>query len=176
MSYDINCLVLGVEEDLSMPVASKILVETEYSPNSNSGRYYGAYPFMTMQKGTWVNLLNSERSFLGAFGLCDIDDSEIQNDVAGYPVWIQDEELYDLSPIVVFDEYIEEFRKILNNLVSRSTNGRMMFLARYQGVETEVVCGTIPMTRFFELLSEKRILFNVCYILCIDGEELANWD
>jgi len=73
MSYDICCIVMGLKEDFPVPETKKIIVETEYSSSHVGGRYSKLYPFMTMQEGTWINLLTPGQEHLGAFGICDAD-------------------------------------------------------------------------------------------------------
>ena len=168
MSYDLCCLVMGVEEDIRLPNLKQIKVENEYSPDSNSGRYYDEYPFMTMQRGTWFNLLNPEKSYLGAYGLCDADFelAEAQPDFIKVPYWVQDEDsLYGLVPLIVFDEYVDEFKRITEYLLDRSPIGKLMFLARFQSRNDDIVCGVIPITDFFNFLANREILYNVCYII-----------
>ena len=169
MSYDLCCLVLGIEEDLGSPETVKIAVESEYSSNSCS-RYSEMYPFMTMQRGTWINLINPdpEKLYMGAFGLCDADfeAQETQSDSFKIPHWVVNEDaIYGLVPLIIFEEHEEEFRKIIEYLLDKSPIGKLIFLARFQSENEDIVCGVIPKDYFFKLLSHREILFNVCYVV-----------
>ncbi len=43
-----------------------------------------------------------------------------------------------------------------------------MLLARYQGGDYEIIQGTISRSNFIHHLKNKKILFNVCYIITND--------
>ena len=170
MSYDLCCLVMGIEmkEDIVIPDVKQIIVQTEYLPNNCSGRNTYEYPLMATQEGTWIHLLNPDpdRHYLGSFDLCS-GNFEYPKEMIKYPYWVHDEDVkrYDLIPLIIYDEYIDEFTKIIRFLVEKSPIGKMFFLARLQAYNPEIVCGTIFIDDFFTMLLRNEILFNVCYIL-----------
>ena len=172
MSYSLFSLILGAKEELITPPPTQILVEfknnrfqLDYDKNS------GEYAFMMLQEGVCVTFSNPdpERSFLGACDICDAD-FDCPKELIKYPYWVCDEKVRhcDLIPLVIFDEYLDEFKSLIRYLTGKSPIGKMMFLARLQAYNPEIICGTISVDDFFALLSKKKILFNTCYILCDD--------
>jgi len=165
VSYDINVLVLGIKENIVMPGTKLSIIESEYASNSG-GRYGEMYPFMTMQEGTWVQLLNPAHTYSGAFGLCD-GDFEYPKERIKYPYWVTETDVrkHDLVPLIIFDQYMDEFNSIIHYLINKSPIGKIMFLSKLQAYNPEIVCGTITTDNFFKLLANREILFNICYIL-----------
>lgn len=163
MSFDINIMVLGRNENINVPFTKKVTVVNEYM--NGFGRYYNMYEFMTMQNGTWCSIIKDLDAQKGAFGICD-GYFEMREDMIKYPYWVNNEDtLYDLVPIKIFDEYFEEVKNILYYLADKSPLRKIMFLARMQGTDEEIVCGTINLDKFIDMIIKKQVLFNVCYIL-----------
>jgi len=81
-------------------------------------------------------------------------------------LWIEDEEiLSNLTPIIVNDTIIHEFDRIIREMVEMSPIKTILFMARYQGGETEIIQGVIPINNFLHSIKKNEILFNVCYIV-----------
>ena len=177
MSYSLWCFVLGAKKDMALPNTKYFTLESRYSPYSLNNIGFEAYSLMEMERGVWVDLINAEylNGFAGALRLCDAD-WEYPKELIQYPYWVNMETAdYDLRPLVVFDEYLDEFKRIIQFLADQSPIGKIMFLARFQGCNEDVVCGTIQVSNFFTLLSQKKILFNVCYILIKDHDDEYYW-
>lgn len=73
-----------------------------------------------------------------------------------------------MTPLVIHKEYLEEFEEILEFLIKQSPTKTLMFLARYQGGDYEIIQGTLSLSNFIQHLKSKKILFNVCYIITND--------
>jgi hypothetical protein len=53
--------------------------------------------------------------------------------------------LYNLTPLVIHKEYLEEFEAILEILIKKSPTNTLMFLGRYQGGDYEIIQGTLSL-------------------------------
>ena len=58
----------------------------------------------------------------------------------------------------------------MKKLLSLSPKKRIMFLPRLQGGEYNNVCGVLTLKQFFKLLNNKKILFNIAYIIQEEAE------
>jgi len=173
MSYSLWCLVLGAKEKIELSDTKHFTLESTYYPYSFKDIGYEASSLMQMGRGMRVELFNIKHldGAAGALCLCEADWDYPKESIK-YPDWVNMEAAdYDLVPLIIFDEYLDEFKRIMQFLINKSPIGKMMFLARFQGCNEDVVCGTIQISDFFTLLSQKRILFNVCYILIKDHDE-----
>ena len=161
MSYDLEILVDGGKKIPPM-VIDKIRIEV--NPHNCGRRYYKeTFPYMTEKKGAWCTLfeIDREHRFFSSMNIADIiaiSESEIK-----YPFWT--DKTSGMYVLKIVEEYYQSFKKVLKELQKLSPNKRIMFLPRLEGGEYNNVCGVITLNDFFELLENKRILFNIVYII-----------
>lgn len=162
MSYDLEILIEGGKPTPSM-IIDKISIEVN-SKNGGRYRYKDTFPYMTEKEGAWCSLFEIEpdNRFFSAMNIADIDDSISQSEIT-YPFWT--DKTSGMYVLKIVDEYYHSFKEVLKKLQELSPIKRIMFLPRLQGGEYNNVCGVITLHDFFELLDNKRILFNIVYII-----------
>ena len=164
MSYDLVLLVVGQDKPTKINNMSDIKILDEFS-NDLAKRYHSIWPYMTGTNGVWYSLVCNDRGIYNAYSICD-SDYEAKPESIPLPYWVKSSEtIYNLTPLIIYDKYKENFRFIIGQLLDQSPTNTLMFLARYQGGEEEIVCGVLSLQDFWELLDERKILFNVCYII-----------
>lgn len=164
MSFDLEILVKKQKKPSKLPFPSSIELRNEIE-HEETKRYYKIWPNMTNEEGIWYSLVKEHNDLLNAFLIC-CPDYEIDEENIQYPYWIEDEEIkYYLTPLVINEEYKTEFKAIINFLLEQSPAKTIMLLAGYQGGEKEIICGTLSVDEFFILLENRKILFNVCYVI-----------
>ncbi|MCE5284538.1 MAG: hypothetical protein LLG02_01630 [Pelosinus sp.] len=162
MSYDLNVLVLNQENASVLPFSSEIQILNEFQEIL---RYKEIWKHMTGMRGVWYLLGVDDEDGFNAMPIIDADFNVCLKNQQ-MPYWVLDEDVRsNLSPLIALEKYKHDFEKILNFLIQESPSKSIMFLARYQGGETEIVCGVIKYLEFKKLLDERKILFNVCYII-----------
>ncbi|AQR93125.1 hypothetical protein [Clostridium saccharoperbutylacetonicum] len=164
MSYDLNILSINQERVSKPPFISSIELRNEID-SVDAQRYYSIWPFMSNSKGVWYSLGKDEDGWFNAMSIVDACfDEHVQRKYI--PYWVSDDEVIsNLKPLIVYNEYKSEFEKIIKFLIQQSPNRSIMFLARYQGGEKEIIYGVLKRQEFVKLLSESKILFNICYII-----------
>jgi hypothetical protein len=163
MSYDLNILVQNQEEPSVLPFPSLIQMMNE--KDDEIARYHSIWKYMTQSKGIWYSLVKQRNGMLNAFPICD-SDFEVDEESIEFPYWVTDDSIkYNLTPLIIYEEYRHDFEKIIKFLIKQSPNKTVMFLACYQGGEHEIVCGVLKYKEFTKLLNQSKILFNVCYII-----------
>lgn len=164
MSYDLNILVQNQEKPSILPFQSLIKMVNEKN-DKMAKRYHSIWKYMTQSKGIWYSLVKENKGVFNAFPICDSDFGADKESIK-IPYWIIDENIkYNLTPLIIYKEYKSDFEKIIRFLIRQSPNRTIMFLARYQGGEHEIVCGVLNYKEFLVLLNERMILFNICYII-----------
>lgn len=160
MSYDLEVLV--TERKILFPVTIDG-IRVSVSAYKARRRYIGTFDYMRKEKGIWRSLFdtNKENRYLSAYNICDIKD--IDNSNINYPFW--EDRRNGMYVFSVRDEYIKSFENVLLYLINKSPRKQIMFLPRLQGGEYNNVCGVITLEKFFELLSNNKILFNIVYII-----------
>ncbi len=69
------------------------------------------------------------------------------------------------APYLIDNAFKDSFKAILSYLLDQSPQNKIYVLARYQSSEFEITMGTYKLETFLELMENKRIYANVCYIL-----------
>lgn len=165
MSYDLEISVTGVKKVKPFKFG-RIRMETHSNNSKNmKKRYEENFPYYANMRGVRCSLFDAdiENRFLSAFNICDIktkDPSEID-----YPFWTAEDKRTGMFVLRIRKDYENDFKKALTYLWSQSPNKSILFLPRLQGGEYNNVCGVITLERFFELLSNDKILFNIVYII-----------
>ena len=162
MSFSLDVLCLGKTDKIVIPKYKNFIVMDE--SDDYYKRYEVIYNFMTMQEGQWFSISKEPFSATDAYGLCDIGSHD--KGCVQYPTWIDDEDtLYDIFPLVIHDDVINDFEHFLRYMLHQSPLHKIMFLARLQGTYEEIVCGTIQFDKFLSMLKNNIIRFNICYII-----------
>lgn len=161
MSYDLEILIDGGKKIPSM-IIEKIRIEVN-PRNCGRGCYKETFSYMSEKKGAWCCLfeIDKDHRFFSAMNIADID--LIPKDERKYPFWT--DRTSGMYVLKIRDEYYHSFEAVMKKLQSLSPKKRIMFLPRLQGGEYNNVCGVITLEHFFELLDNKKILFNIVYII-----------
>ena len=164
MSYDLNILCINQANISKLPFSSVIELRNEID-FPDSGRYHSIWPFMCNLKGVWYSIGKNDDGWFNAMSIVDADFDKVAEE--NYlPYWVLDDDVRsNLTPLIVYDEYKKDFGNIIDFLIQQSPNRIIMFLARYQGGEKEIVYGVLKREKFMKLLSQSEILFNVCYVI-----------
>ncbi|MEQ8156524.1 MAG: hypothetical protein ABRQ25_16865 [Clostridiaceae bacterium] len=163
MSYDLKLLVMKQNKVKKINFPTSIIVKNEIEDGFN--RYNNIWTFMTSIEGVWYSLVKEHDGLFDAFPICDSDFEKDEKDI-DMPYWIDDEDIkYDLTPLLIKNEFRIDFQKIVEDLVNSSPIKMIMILASYQSHNKETICGAISLTEYLSLLDRGKILFNVCYIV-----------
>ena len=158
MSFDLNILV--VQQNKPCHVSSCIEIENEQQMRL---RYSDIWTFMGQTKGVWYSLGITEEGIFNALPLIrtNFDQEHIIQ-----PFWIRDYDvLSNLTPLLIKEKYQGELIKVMKSMIDMSPIKTIMFMARYQGEDEEIIYGSIPSSIFFQYLNQSKISFNVCYII-----------
>ncbi len=160
MSYDLEVLVTG--RRILFPVTIEN-IKVSVSTYKARRRYIGTFDYMRKEKGVWCSLFdtNKDNDYLSSYYICDIKDTD--NSHINYPFW--EDRRNGMYVFSVHDKYKKSFENVLLYLINKSPKKQIMFLPRLQGGEYNNVCGVITIEKFFELLSNDKILFNIVYII-----------
>lgn len=166
MPFDLEILVLNQDKPCKLPFSTKFDLLNEIDNNESIARYHTIWPYMTQSKGIWYSIINDKDEIsLGALRVCN-SDFEVEEKDIEMPYWVKDDDIKgNLTPLIIIDEYYEDFVKTLEYLIQQSPSREIMFLSRYQGGDEEIICGILKFEVFINLLNERKILFNVCYIV-----------
>ncbi len=157
MSYDLRIMILGQDRPIDFESTIDIINE-----NQELLRYQSTWKFMSSMKGVMYSLGKSDGFIFNAMSLIDTSFDRPKE----YPYWITDEDvLTNLTPIRFERAYDVELKKLIKVMIENSPVNMIMFMARYQGGDTEVLCGTLKLSEFLNLVNKDKILFNVCYVI-----------
>ncbi|WP_313758001.1 hypothetical protein [Tissierella sp.] len=164
MSFDIEVLVIEQKGLVPIPFVSKIEVLNELEHDIVM-RFTDTWKFMSQLKGIWYSLVKEDDGIKNAFLLCE-SDFEIEPEKLPIPLWIDNKDvIYNLTPLIINKDYISDFEEILKFLLEQSPINTIMFLAKYQGGDYEIVEGILPFNDFIIKLKDRKILFNICYLV-----------
>ena len=176
MSYDINLISLFQKEPVYLPELKTIKVINEHDSNENVfRRYQHIWPFFSKMPGILYTVVSEDEkmdSWEWTTAIVDDEDDTYWNNIdkSIVPFWVTDkEDIYELTIFAIKEKYLHEFEQVISALIDTSPVGMLMFQSRYQGREKEVICGVFDYSQFVEMLENKKILFNVCYIIQKDG-------
>ncbi|RUT46077.1 hypothetical protein EJP82_13175 [Paenibacillus anaericanus] len=164
MSFDLEVVIVNQEDPVQIPFKSSIEVMNERD-NQDIRRFSTTWKFMSQTKGIWYSLVKDDEGIKNAFLLCD---SDFERDAQHIPVpfWIENEDvIYNLTPLIIRPEFKMDFEKILSFFVEQSPSKTIMFLARYQGGDCELIQGNLSIRDFINQINLKNILFNICYLI-----------
>lgn len=165
MSYELHVLVVGQTTPVMPPFPISFRIENEIDHPNKAGRYYDMWPFFMQTQGVMYSLGRLIADyFLSALTICDADfDQEFVPDAN--TDWIPPEAQECLHPLYIFENQFEELKRVLSFLLDSSPKKLMMFHTRYQGGDTEIICGSLERDVFFKKLQKRELYFNVCYIV-----------
>lgn len=175
MSYDLNILCVNQEQCVNQfPEDLNIYVEAQNKSKNEYPKYYDLYfHLMNSISGIWY-YLEKDKECWSSFELCDICES---GDVLYseryplklkelYPFWYDSKEEPDVDFLCLKEKYKEDVLKVMQFLIESSPVHQIVFLPKYQIAENvEFIYGTIGFTKFVDLLEDKKILFNTCYVI-----------
>jgi len=157
MSFDLKILILGQNEPTNFHSTIDIISEDQ-----EQLRYQTIWRFMSSMKGIMYSLGKTYENMFNAMSLIDTSFDNPKE----YPYWITDEDVIsNLTPMRLQKEYEVELKKLLKQMLQHSPINMIMFMTRYQGGDTEILCGTIKLSEFLDYIEKDKILFNVCYII-----------
>ncbi len=163
MPYDINVLVLEQEKPIKLEFATPVKLRNEID-HKGYGRYF-MWPYVTQQKGIWYNIVAKRSNVRDAYRICG-PNFDVKETKLPIPHWVEDENVKcELTPLIIYEKYIKDLERIIKILIAGSPCKTIMFLARYQGLETEIITGVLDIDKFFGMLVKQEILFNICYII-----------
>lgn len=168
MSYEINVLVVNQECPVNIPFESSIILHNEIDNADSLSRYFEIWPFFSSVKGILYTLVQEWfEDYYSSYPLCD-SDFESETTALELPSWIGNHVRINMTPLIIKEGVLPDFKQILHYLLKTSPCGIIMFHSRYQDGDSEVVLGTITIGQFFESLKRRQILFNTCYIISRD--------
>ena len=157
MSFDLKILILGQKEPKDFHSSIEVIDE-----NQEQLRYQYIWRFMSSMEGIMYSLGKTDESMFNAMPLIDTSFESPKD----YPYWITDEDiLSNLTPMSLHKKYEDELKQLLKQMIQYSPINMIMFMTRYQGGDTEIICGTVSMNKFLNYIKKDKILFNVCYII-----------
>ena len=164
MSYEINIIAIDQKEPVKLNFSTKIMLQNErddYMVN----RYVDIWPYFSKTSGILYSLvMKMNEGYYSSFPICDSDfESEIQEYFL--PTCLLKENKDNITPFILREQYIREFIAIVQYVLEKSPQKRILFQTRYQGGEQEIIVGVIKFKDFLEMLKSKKIFFNVCYII-----------
>lgn len=158
MSFDLN--IISIKQKEAIDIDSTIVIKKESDQNL---RYKDIWPTLKQIEGCWYSLGHNSDGLFNAMSLIDTNfdkTAEIK------PSWIKNSEVIEnLTPLYVMEDQKDELERVIERLIDSSPVKKMIFLARYQGGDLELIEGTLSLELFIKLLGEEKLSFNVCYII-----------
>lgn len=166
MSYSINILVPNAVEPIYPTFPSSIILKNEIDDEFFK-RYSDIWPFFSSISGIVYSLVQEMfEEYYGSFPLCE-SDFECCLGKERLPFELSEDVRENLTTFLVKTEYFEDFIMLIHFLLVTSPNKKIMFHTRYEGGDTEIILGVIKWDKFVNMLKEKQIYFNICYIVSL---------
>lgn len=167
MSYEINLLAINQKTLVHTNLSDRVLLHNEIE-HYETHRYFEIWPFFSNTKGILYSLVEEiQEGFYEAFKLCD-SDFEVTVPENLFPSWISSEAKEDMTPFIVKEDVYEDVVRIIEYVLINAPQRRILFQTRYQCEDNEIVFGVIKFNKFKDMLVQRQILFNTCYILELD--------
>ena len=151
-----DLIILSVKQKVKskdIPNNSNIYLE-------HNQRYCNIWKFMSLTDGTWYNLL-TDKDEVGGTRICEYLDDNCNLNLD----WLDEKYLECITPYAINNQYLDSFIAILNYLIQQSPVKTVYVLARYQSYDKEVVLGTFSVNEFLELMRQRQVHSNICYIV-----------
>lgn len=166
MSYEINIIAINQKRPVHIAHSSEILLLNELE-NLGVSRYAEIWPFFSNTPGVLYSLVTKiNEGYYSARKICDSDFNVICEDKLFE--WVSKDNKENLTPFIVENKFYNEFATILCYLLENAPQKRILFQTRYQGGDKEIILGVIKISKFMNMLSSRKIFFNICYILEAD--------
>ena len=163
MSYEINIVVMNQKKPVHIANSSGILLQNE-NENPNVNRYSEIWPIFSNTPGILYSLVTEiNEDYFSAVKICDSDFEIIPGENSFK--WVSRKTRENLTPFIINSGFHETFVNIIYYLLENAPLKKILFQTRYQGGDEEVILGVVKMKAFLDMLSNKQILFNVCYII-----------
>lgn len=160
--FDLNILCVGQKHPDRTVLGNKNIYLEVLNSNYRSKNKFSSQiaPIMNYLDGIWY-MLRCSKDEIGGTRICDYIRS-----APVHPYWIESEEIKaDQGALVIVPEYYESLKAIVEYLVTKSPIETIIFFCRFQSNEQETFCGTLKPSELFDLLNQKKILTNVCYVV-----------
>lgn len=172
MSFSIDVLVLYQEEIQEYTITKSFRAKAYHeSTEKDIEELYEEYGqrlvipetepdyFYDSMKGKWYTLGKNDDGLVWAFGLIDTD---FGNPLSISAPWIDDEDDFEaFTPVRVKKEFQEDLFVLLSEMLDTSPNKTLLVHPRYQSGDVKIIQGPIPLEKYFKLLIEEKIPFNV---------------
>ncbi len=173
MPFDFNILCMNQKKKSELPFSSQFLVRTHHRNNDDYPKHYqNKWHFMNSCCGFWYDLLPMEikygkDSYTGVYYMChDIYRESSLKKNEYLPKKLVEYTEHELHWVVsIKDELVEDFCKVIDFYLQESPVNMIIFLARYEDVELDLVTGVIEKSAFYEMLRHKELMFNMSYII-----------
>lgn len=162
MGYSLEVLVVGQKEHSEIPFKSPLKLEWE---NGISGdiRLRRLCPIMSSVNGIWYNILIKDEVYFYNTSLLIESDFEKEID-AGSDFCIEEDARWH-TKFGISEKYFDDLKQVTGYLMNQSPIKTIMIMPLYERIKREVIRGTVSFTRYFEMVREGRIPFNVCTIV-----------
>lgn len=164
MPYSLEVLIVNRMK----PV--EITFDTEFAIEWEGGRFGDirlkkTWPAMSCMPGIWCNIVKKgEVYFLNTSLVFETDFDERINQDQYY--WIEDEKRKEaITPFEIKEKYFNDIKNLVTCLVHHSPDKIAMILPLYEKGRIEIIQGPIPLSKYFDLVKQKRVPFNVCTIV-----------
>ena len=176
MSFDLNILCCYQDRAIkSLPFSSAFSFRLENKKRCAHHKGYDVdWQFMNSCPGYWYSLepVDYSSDSVACYDMCDIiydgeklriKKSRFDNDGQFYANTF---EYIDFLPVFnIKPEFRRDFEEIILYFIEQSPVNMIIFLARFQGDEKDVIQGVFPKEEFFQLLDNRTVKFNHCYIV-----------
>jgi hypothetical protein len=159
MSFELNIVVLKQEKAVPL-LGFPFEAETEILDGSYS---FDHWKFMHIQTGVWYSIGVYEGDFFSALQLLDTNFEPAPSWFQ--PYWVNQDNISNLTVLEFRDEYKNHIISAIRYFIQMSPIHMIMLMARYQGGDTENICGVISIDKFLELYNDRKILFNMSYVI-----------
>ncbi len=174
MPFDLNILCFNQNHITTQLPENQFVFEEVFHKRKDDLRkgYHTHWQFMNHSPGFWYSLLPREGLFddpTGCYEMCDIcyperaPELKLGDEILTGAEWREYRKT--LPYLEIKKEFRADFEKVVDFFLDESPSKTILFLARYQGQEEDVVDGVYPHSIFFEMLDDFYIQFNVCYII-----------
>ncbi len=183
MSFDLNILCFNQRKSSTdILFQSSFLFDLHHEKADAVHKYYGnTWPFMNHCPGFWYYLFPADEAlepFLsGCYNMCEFysverePELELGDSITNRAEWR--EYVESLGILEIKREFRADFEKVIDFFLDESPSKTILFLARCQGLEEDVIQGSYPRDIFFEMLDDYHVRFNTCYIICKESQ--ARW-
>lgn len=163
MSFEINIISVAQKQPVNYLGNSRVQLRNELTCGDVM-RYYKIWPVFCNTRGILYDIVvEDEPGLFWSFPICDSDFSHKSSN--NIPSYIHDDVAYNLTPLIIKNEFICDVKSIIHLLIKSSPVKTILFQTRYQDGDFEVIQGTYGEVDFLEELQQGELMFNVCYVV-----------